>query len=138
MIDHAGVPTELAGEIAAEWDNRDSAVAKFEEFLAMMRPEHARRAWVRANNYRLQHELYLSQPTAAFAAELTAAIRRTFDIWTGQGGRNRQIDAALTEITAAMKQFRSLMQSELITPLGDSPRLSVAQAGDRGAHPSAV
>jgi hypothetical protein len=116
MVDHAGLPAGLAAQIVSHWDDRPKAVEMFETFLDDMRPEHARRAWVSANNYRLGHELFLSQSTAACASDLTGAIRRTLDLWHLQGGRNRRLDDSLREIASAMTHFRGLMQLELVTP----------------------
>jgi hypothetical protein len=62
MVDHAGIPEGLANEIAADWDSRAEAVARFESFIDQMRPEHARRACVKANNYRLRKFCTSRQP----------------------------------------------------------------------------
>jgi hypothetical protein len=86
----------------------------YEEHLDRMTPELARRAAVRANNFRLRYELYLSQEAADLAEQLCTHLMGLFDLWDRQG---RGTTAGLTKATydnrETLQNLKLLMRTEL-------------------------
>lgn len=129
MVEHANVPEGLAAEIAASWDRREEAVSRFEAFLDQMRPEYARRAWAKANNYRLENELYLSDQAAESAREVTDILIRTFNEFYLQGGSNRRVRAAIEDLKPLVLRLKSLLQEDLLAQRARQGDMTLPEPG---------
>jgi hypothetical protein len=126
MVEHANIPAGMAANIVSMWDSdRKEALRRFEQRLDSMKPEYARRAWTKANNYRLERELYLSDAVGRRAAEITTELFRMFqEREKVRKDSPASLHANTYEITQHVHQLKTLMREELLMSSDAHPESS--------------
>lgn len=112
---HTNVPKGKRSEIMDLWEtDRDEALRLLYEFQDSMQGEYARRAWVKANNYRLGHELYLPEPISARADEFTKNLYAVWQRAELEGPGSATLRVAASNLNEPFVELRSMMRSEMM------------------------
>jgi hypothetical protein len=109
LRDHGNVPTGVRKEVMDLWDSdRESAMEVLREYLEKMKPIYAERAWVKANNFRLDNDLYFPVSVSEAAEKVTALLVEVLEISRNGGCPNKQ------PAREAVATLRGLMKAELM------------------------
>ena len=77
LENHAKIPRGKRAEILGSWEtDREESLRLLYEYQDVMQGEHARRAWVKANNYRLGCDVYLPEQISQAAETLVVRLER--------------------------------------------------------------
>lgn len=124
LRDHAGVPAGKRAEILGLWESdRLRALEVLDSYQSEMQVELARRALVKANNFRIRSDLYLPDAISSAAIEVTSGLSSLLQSINEGTATNLVVDSEymhrLTRLRILMKA--EMARSELPAPRGSTP-----------------